>query len=70
MHATLPTPGRTLTRCLVCGSREVRSDEVVDRGFVLLHECPHCDHRWTAPVEPRAAAPLAVRRLREVPTAA
>jgi Zn-finger nucleic acid-binding protein len=38
---------RTLTRCLVCGFSEVRTDEVVDRGLVLLHECPRCDHRWT-----------------------
>ncbi|MCC6640663.1 MAG: hypothetical protein IT386_05815 [Deltaproteobacteria bacterium] len=38
---------RTLVRCLVCGFTEVRSDEVIDHGVVLLHECPRCDHRWT-----------------------
>ncbi len=38
---------RTVTRCLVCGFREIRTDEVVDRGIVLLAECPRCDHRWT-----------------------
>lgn len=38
---------RTLIRCLVCGFSEVRTDEVIDRGVVLLHECPRCDHRWT-----------------------
>jgi hypothetical protein len=38
---------RTLTRCLVCGSSEVRTDEVVDRGLVLLAECPRCQHLWT-----------------------
>jgi hypothetical protein len=38
---------RTLIRCLVCGFTEVRTDEVIDRGVVLLHECPRCDHRWT-----------------------
>ena len=38
---------RTLTRCLVCGSSEVRTDEVVDRGIVLLAECPRCRHLWT-----------------------
>lgn len=38
---------RTLVRCLVCGFSEVRTDEVVDRGLVLLHECPRCTHRWT-----------------------
>jgi hypothetical protein len=45
----LPSALRTLTRCLVCGSREVRTDEVVDRGVLLLNECPRCDHRWTRP---------------------
>jgi len=38
---------RTLIRCFVCGFTEVRTDEVIDRGVVLLHECPRCDHRWT-----------------------
>jgi len=46
---------RTLTRCLVCGSSEVRTDEVVDRGIVLLAECPRCQHLWTV----RSAAPSA-----------
>jgi hypothetical protein len=36
-------------RCLVCSFTEIRTDEVVDRGVVLLHECPRCDHRWTEP---------------------
>ena len=44
---------RTLTRCLVCGSCEVRTDEVIDRGIVFLAECPRCEHRWTS----RAAWP-------------
>jgi len=39
---------RTLTRCLVCGFTEVRTDEVIDRGVVLLAECPRCQHLWTA----------------------
>ncbi len=38
---------RTLRRCLVCGFAEVRTDEVVDRGLLLLAECPRCEHRWT-----------------------
>lgn len=38
---------RTLTRCLACGFTEIRTDEVVDRGVVLLAECPRCNHRWT-----------------------
>ncbi len=46
-------PQRTLTRCLVCGFAEVRTDEVVERGVVLLAECPRCDHRWTERLEPR-----------------
>ena len=43
---------RTLTRCLVCGFAEVRTDEVVDRGLVLLSECPRCEDRrsWRVPV--------------------
>jgi len=44
---------RTLTRCLVCGFTEVRTDEVVDRGIVLLAECPRCQHLWT--VRPQAS---------------
>jgi uncharacterized Zn finger protein len=39
--------GRTTTRCSVCGFTEVFTDEVLDRGAVLLAECPRCDHRWT-----------------------
>ena len=70
MYGTLPTPIRTLSCCLVCGSREVRTDEVVERGVLLLHECPHCEHRWTARAERAAPAAAPVRRLREVPAAA
>jgi hypothetical protein len=39
---------RTLTRCLVCGFAEVRTDEVIDRGVVFLTECPRCEHRTTS----------------------
>ena len=39
--------GRTLRRCMVCGSSEVRTDEVAELGVLLLSECPRCDHRWT-----------------------
>jgi hypothetical protein len=38
---------RTLYRCLVCGSSEVRTDEVVNNGLVHLSECARCSHRWT-----------------------
>lgn len=49
---------RTLTRCLVCGFTEVQTDQVIDRGVVLLAECPRCDHRWT---ERTLSTPLRVR---------
>ena len=39
MRDVMPSPERTLWRCLVCGSSEVRTDEVVNRGWVLLAEC-------------------------------
>ena len=65
---------RTLTRCLVCGSAEVRTDEVVDRGIVFLAECPRCEHRWTssAPFAPGALPCKAggAGRAREVASAA
>jgi hypothetical protein len=60
MHHVLRTAERTVTRCLVCGSSEVRTDEVVDRGFLLLSECPRCDHRWTE------EAPDGASRMRSV----
>ena len=73
MQSVLHTPTRTLVRCLVCGSSEVRTDEVVDRGLVFLAECPRCAHRWTAraPLEaPAAVERLPARRLQEVASAA
>lgn len=45
-HSLTPSY-RTLSRCLVCGSSEVRTDQVIDRGLVLLSECAHCQHRST-----------------------
>ena len=76
MQSVLHTPTRTLTRCLVCGSSEVRTDEVVDRGLVFLAECPRCEHRWTShtPLEaaerPPAVERLPARTVREVASAA
>ncbi len=61
MQPVLHTPTRTLVRCLVCGSSEVRTDEVVDRGLVFLAECPRCEHRWTSPTP--LEAPASVERL-------
>jgi hypothetical protein len=48
---------RSVSHCRVCGFSEVRTDEVVDRGRVLLAECPRCEHRWTSP----AGGPYVVR---------
>ena len=76
MQPVLHTPTRTLARCLVCGSSEVRTDEVVDRGLVFLAECPRCEHRWTsptpleAPERPPAVERLPARTLQEVASAA
>lgn len=44
---SLSTVTRTTVRCLVCGCGEVRTDEVLERGLVLLAECRRCSHRWT-----------------------
>ena len=38
---------RTPMGCLVCGCREVRTDEVLERGVLVLNECSRCSHRWT-----------------------
>lgn len=59
MRSELSTARKTLTRCLVCGFAEVRTDEVIDRGTVFLAECPRCEHRWTSAEAPRPS--LAVR---------
>jgi hypothetical protein len=34
-----------LSHCPVCGCGELRSDEVQDRGVLLLTECPRCEFR-------------------------
>jgi len=58
------------SRCRVCGFSEVRTDEVIDRGALLLAECPRCEYRWTesAP-RPFVVRPPA-RRVGEVAPAA
>ena len=53
-----PSPSRTVTRCLVCGFAELRTDTVVDRGLVLLSECPRCEHRSTRRVAAFEPAPV------------
>ncbi len=78
MNATISAPTspralapvlRTLTRCLVCGFAEVRTDEVIDHGVVLLAECPRCDHRWTERSEEQRPA-ARVRPIRPIGHAA
>jgi hypothetical protein len=66
------SPLRTLRRCLVCGFAEVLTDEVVDRGLVLLAECPRCEHRWTesAPAAPPARVAPRARAAGEIVGAA
>jgi hypothetical protein len=63
--AELTRVDRTVRCCIVCGSREVRTDAVEQRGWVLLAECPHCDHRWTQPL---SDAPAPVRAPARVPS--
>jgi hypothetical protein len=70
LQAAMRRIGRTQTRCLVCGFAEVRTDEAFHRGLVLLHECPHCQHRWTRQVAGGLPAAAPARELREVSTAA
>ncbi len=74
MKTALSMATRTLVRCLVCGSSEVRTDEVHHRGVLLLAECPRCQHRWTEDAIPAIPAPAQrrplVRPRREVATAA
>lgn len=62
MQPSLRTPSHTLTRCLVCGSSEVRTDEVIDRGIVFLAECPRCEHRWTRSAAHASLRPVSARR--------
>ena len=69
----MQTEFHKLTRCLVCGFAEIRTDEAVDRSPVFLAECPRCDHRWTESLpNPQQARVRPVRHLpfREVVTAA
>ena len=70
MSQALRTTDRTLTRCQVCGCTDVRTDEVLDQGWVQLAECPRCDHRWTSRGEPPARTIHARRALRLAPEVA
>ena len=44
MSSRLPIRAET---CPVCGSRAVRTDAVEWHGWLVLAECPRCDHRST-----------------------
>ncbi len=60
---------RTTTRCLVCGFTEVRTDEVVDHGIVLLAECQRCQHRWTQRIAPAKVPVRSEARAESAPAA-
>jgi len=47
-------------RCAVCGSAELRIDEVFERGLWRLGECRRCRHRWTE--GPLGPPPVAAAR--------
>ncbi len=68
-HAPRSTD-RTPTCCRVCGCNEVRTDEVLEQGWLQLAECPRCDHRWTSCGEPPARTLHAHRVLRLAPEVA
>jgi hypothetical protein len=61
---------RTLHRCRVCGFAELRTDEVVDRGLVLLAECPRCEDRTTARPGASSRVRAVAKVVREVAPAA
>ena len=56
--------------CPVCGSAELRTDEVVDGERWLLGECPRCEHRFTLRLEPTTTLRGVRPRVAEVSAAA
>jgi hypothetical protein len=59
--------------CPVCGAHDARSDAVEHGGWLLLAECPRCDHRWTQPLRAEpvfARVPVRAVQLPEVASAA
>lgn len=40
-------PPRRSAPCAVCGSEDLATDEVFERGLWHLGECRRCHHRWT-----------------------
>jgi hypothetical protein len=68
MKHRLSIPGPA---CPVCSSREVRFDAVEHDGWLLLAECPRCEHRWTQPHHQLVLrAPVRVAMRTEVANAA
>ena len=61
---------RPVHRCRVCGFAELRTDEVIDRGLVLLAECPRCEHRSTGSLAASRPGRAAAKVVREVVPAA
>ncbi len=58
--------GSERVRCGVCGSADVRFDEVIDRGTLFLAECARCERRWTSRFAIEVSAPdsrLSARRV-------
>ena len=49
----------TVSHCPVCGCMELRCDEVLHFGRMLLIECPRCLHRSTERVS--GVPPMVVR---------
>ncbi len=70
MSQALRSTVRTPTRCRVCGCDEVRTDDVLDQGWLQLAECPRCDHRWTSCGAPPARTIQVRRVLRLAPEVA
>ncbi len=70
MSQALQSTDRTRTHCRVCGCNEVRTDEVLEQGWLQLAECPRCDHRWTSCGEPPARTIQVRRVLRLAPEVA
>jgi len=66
----VPRRLRPVQRCGVCGFAELRTDEVVDGGIVLLSECPRCEHRAALSLAASRPVRAAAKTVREVAPAA
>jgi len=52
--------------CIVCGSRRVLLDEVLEVGVLGLAQCARCDYRWTWRPQRPLIVLRAVREVRQV----